>query len=95
MYLASKNDFKLAVYLDCHLDFHTNCRFLKMLLNNILLCLCVVLFQIHFDGWSDEYNYWVDADSPELHPVGWCQKTGHPLQNPSCNTVIIHNIIIS
>ncbi|KAF4075925.1 hypothetical protein AMELA_G00224620 [Ameiurus melas] len=42
--------------------------------------------KIHFDGWSDEYNYWVDADSPELHPVGWCQKTGHPLQNPSCSS---------
>ncbi|XP_058232977.1 lethal(3)malignant brain tumor-like protein 1 isoform X2 [Hemibagrus wyckioides] len=39
--------------------------------------------KIHFDGWSDEYDYWVDADSPDLHPVGWCQKTGHPLQNPS------------
>ncbi|KAG7469159.1 hypothetical protein MATL_G00125940 [Megalops atlanticus] len=38
--------------------------------------------KIHFDGWSKEYDYWVDADSPDLHPVGWCQKTGHPLQNP-------------
>ncbi|XP_009290631.1 lethal(3)malignant brain tumor-like protein 3 isoform X2 [Danio rerio] len=39
--------------------------------------------KIHFDGWSDEYDYWLDADSPELHPVGWCQKTGHPLQHPN------------
>ncbi|XP_052002940.1 lethal(3)malignant brain tumor-like protein 3 [Xyrauchen texanus] len=39
--------------------------------------------KIHFDGWSDEYDYWLDADSPELHPVGWCQKTGHPLQYPN------------
>uniref|UniRef100_A0AAY4DMB5 SAM domain-containing protein n=1 Tax=Denticeps clupeoides TaxID=299321 RepID=A0AAY4DMB5_9TELE len=38
--------------------------------------------QIHFDGWSDQYDYWLDADSPDLHPVGWCQKTGHPLQHP-------------
>uniref|UniRef100_A0A673JI44 Lethal(3)malignant brain tumor-like protein 4 n=1 Tax=Sinocyclocheilus rhinocerous TaxID=307959 RepID=A0A673JI44_9TELE len=39
--------------------------------------------QIHFDGWSEEYDYWLDADSPDLHPVGWCQKTGHPLQHPN------------
>ncbi|KAJ8373216.1 hypothetical protein AAFF_G00267080 [Aldrovandia affinis] len=38
--------------------------------------------KVHFDGWSGEYDYWLDADSPDLHPVGWCQKTGHPLQNP-------------
>ncbi|XP_059423888.1 lethal(3)malignant brain tumor-like protein 4 isoform X2 [Carassius carassius] len=39
--------------------------------------------KIHFDGWSEEYDYWLDADSPDLHPVGWCQKTGHPLQYPN------------
>ncbi|KAG2461059.1 SRSF4 factor, partial [Polypterus senegalus] len=38
--------------------------------------------KIHFDGWSQEYDYWVDADSPDIHPVGWCTKTGHPLQTP-------------
>ncbi|TRY84580.1 hypothetical protein DNTS_001320 [Danionella cerebrum] len=39
--------------------------------------------KVHFDGWSEEYDYWLDADSSELHPVGWCQKTGHPLQHPN------------
>uniref|UniRef100_A0A8C0Y6E1 L3MBTL histone methyl-lysine binding protein 1b n=1 Tax=Cyprinus carpio carpio TaxID=630221 RepID=A0A8C0Y6E1_CYPCA len=43
--------------------------------------------KIHFDGWSEEYDYWVDADSPDLHPVGWCQKTGHPLQHPNVSPV--------
>uniref|UniRef100_A0A8B9LN38 L3MBTL histone methyl-lysine binding protein 3 n=1 Tax=Astyanax mexicanus TaxID=7994 RepID=A0A8B9LN38_ASTMX len=38
--------------------------------------------KIHFDGWTDEYDYWVDADSPDIHPAGWCAKTGHPLQPP-------------
>uniref|UniRef100_A0A8C1NKJ8 L3MBTL histone methyl-lysine binding protein 3 n=1 Tax=Cyprinus carpio TaxID=7962 RepID=A0A8C1NKJ8_CYPCA len=37
---------------------------------------------IHFDGWTDEYDYWIDADSPDIHPAGWCAKTGHPLQPP-------------
>ncbi|GAB6022036.1 Lethal(3)malignant brain tumor-like protein 1 [Chamberlinius hualienensis] len=38
--------------------------------------------QIHFSGWKVVYDYWVDDDSPEIHPVGWCGKTGHPLQPP-------------
>ncbi|XP_053497899.1 lethal(3)malignant brain tumor-like protein 3 isoform X1 [Ictalurus furcatus] len=38
--------------------------------------------KIHFDGWTEEYDYWLDADSPDIHPAGWCAKTGHALQPP-------------
>ncbi|KAJ8290621.1 hypothetical protein GJAV_G00015380 [Gymnothorax javanicus] len=38
--------------------------------------------KIHLDGWGVEYDFWLDSDSPDLHPVGWSQKTGHPLQSP-------------
>lgn len=38
--------------------------------------------RIKFDGWPDEYSYWVDDDSPDIHPMGWCQKTAHPLEPP-------------
>ncbi|XP_036104566.1 lethal(3)malignant brain tumor-like protein 3 isoform X2 [Molossus molossus] len=38
--------------------------------------------KVHFDGWDSCYDYWIDADSPDIHPVGWCSKTGHPLQPP-------------
>ncbi|KAM9296944.1 lethal(3)malignant brain tumor-like protein 1 [Gastrophryne carolinensis] len=38
--------------------------------------------KVHFDGWSHMYDFWLDADHPDLHPVGWCQRTGHPLQIP-------------
>uniref|UniRef100_A0A2K5NQI0 Lethal(3)malignant brain tumor-like protein 1 n=1 Tax=Cercocebus atys TaxID=9531 RepID=A0A2K5NQI0_CERAT len=37
---------------------------------------------IHFDGWSHGYDFWIDADHPDIHPAGWCSKTGHPLQPP-------------
>ncbi|KAL3869479.1 hypothetical protein ACJMK2_042156 [Sinanodonta woodiana] len=40
------------------------------------------MVKIHFDGWSDAYDYWLDDDSPDLHPPGWCAKTGHPLAPP-------------
>ncbi|XP_070620302.1 lethal(3)malignant brain tumor-like protein 4 isoform X2 [Erythrolamprus reginae] len=38
--------------------------------------------KIHFDGWDHAFDFWVDADSPDIHPMGWCAKTGHPLQLP-------------
>ncbi|XP_051921780.1 lethal(3)malignant brain tumor-like protein 4 isoform X1 [Hippocampus zosterae] len=39
--------------------------------------------KIHFDGWNPEYDFWVETDCPDLHPVGWCHKTGHTLQHPN------------
>uniref|UniRef100_A0A8D0LA39 SAM domain-containing protein n=1 Tax=Sphenodon punctatus TaxID=8508 RepID=A0A8D0LA39_SPHPU len=38
--------------------------------------------KIHFDGWDHTYDFWVDADSPDIHPMGWCAKTGHTLRLP-------------
>ncbi|XP_008117277.1 lethal(3)malignant brain tumor-like protein 1 isoform X3 [Anolis carolinensis] len=38
--------------------------------------------KIHFDGWSHVYDFWIDSDHPDIHPAGWCSKTGHPLQPP-------------
>ncbi|XP_063359959.1 uncharacterized protein LOC134649174 [Cydia amplana] len=38
--------------------------------------------RVSFDGWPDELSYWLDDDSPDIHPVGWCLKTGHPLEPP-------------
>ncbi|KMQ94309.1 lethal malignant brain tumor-like 3 protein [Lasius niger] len=38
--------------------------------------------KIRFDGWPETHAYWVDDDSPDIHPVGWCSKTGHPLEPP-------------
>uniref|UniRef100_A0A2I3FZU1 L3MBTL histone methyl-lysine binding protein 4 n=1 Tax=Nomascus leucogenys TaxID=61853 RepID=A0A2I3FZU1_NOMLE len=38
--------------------------------------------KVHFDGWDHKYDYWVEADSPDIHPIGWCDVTGHPLEVP-------------
>lgn len=38
--------------------------------------------KIHFDNWDEKYDYWVDDDSPDIHPVNWCARTGHSLQPP-------------
>ena len=58
--------------------------------NPILIRVATVLdieahrFLVHFDGWSNVYDYWVDDDCPDIHPPGWCSKTGHPLTTPIC-----------
>nr|XP_054099955.1 lethal(3)malignant brain tumor-like protein 4 isoform X2 [Callithrix jacchus] len=41
-----------------------------------------VFKMVHFDGWDHKYDYWVEADSPDIHPIGWCDVTGHPLEVP-------------
>ncbi|KAI5634467.1 mbt repeat domain-containing protein [Phthorimaea operculella] len=38
--------------------------------------------RVSFDGWGDELSTWMDDDSPDLHPVGYCLKTQHPLEPP-------------
>ncbi|GAA6089666.1 lethal(3)malignant brain tumor-like protein 4, partial [Tachysurus ichikawai] len=40
---------------------------------------------VHFDGWNSKFDFWVDSDLPDLHPVGWCARTGHPLEPPLTN----------
>ena len=39
---------------------------------------------IHFDGWEQEYDYWVSnpRTSPYLHPIGWCRRNGMQLNAP-------------
>jgi len=40
------------------------------------------LVRIHFDGWTDDFEQWMDAASPELYPVGWCELVGYCLEAP-------------
>uniref|UniRef100_A0A8C7GH39 Mbt domain containing 1 n=1 Tax=Oncorhynchus kisutch TaxID=8019 RepID=A0A8C7GH39_ONCKI len=62
-----------------------------------LVCVATVtrivhrLLRIHFDGWEDEYDQWVDCQSSDLYPVGWCQLTGYQLQPPAAQSEIKHH----
>jgi hypothetical protein len=38
--------------------------------------------KIHFDEWSDSFDYEATLDNDDLHPVGYCQSIGHKLQSP-------------
>ncbi|KAI4458642.1 polycomb group protein [Holotrichia oblita] len=51
--------------------------------------------QIHvtFDGWRGAFDYWCRYDSRDIFPVGWCAKSGHPMQPPVLN--ILYKILLS
>ncbi|KAF2895362.1 hypothetical protein ILUMI_10816 [Ignelater luminosus] len=57
-----------------------------------LICVATIarvvgrLLKIHFDGWEDEYDQWLDCESSDIYPVGWCQSVGHKLEGPKCQT---------
>ena len=38
------------------------------------------LVQLFFDGQS-RFQF-LDVEAPDIYPVGWCQRTGHPLETP-------------
>lgn len=40
------------------------------------------LLKVHFDGWEDEYDQWLDCESPDMYPVGWCVLVGYKLEGP-------------
>ncbi|XP_068191902.1 lethal(3)malignant brain tumor-like protein 1 isoform X2 [Antennarius striatus] len=43
---------------------------------------CGYRLRLHFDGYSDCHDFWVNANSPDIHPPGWCESTGHKLHTP-------------
>lgn len=53
-----------------------------------LICVATVtrivgrLLRVHFDGWDNEYDQWVDCQSPDIYPVGWCQVMNYSLEGP-------------
>lgn len=38
--------------------------------------------KLHFDGYQDDYDFWVNADSPDLFYPGWCELNSRVLQPP-------------
>ncbi|XP_074643015.1 lethal(3)malignant brain tumor-like protein 4 isoform X2 [Tubulanus polymorphus] len=38
--------------------------------------------RLHFDGYSECYDFWVNADSFNIFPVGWCEKNNKTVQPP-------------
>ncbi|XP_043190507.1 MBT domain-containing protein 1-like [Amphibalanus amphitrite] len=53
-----------------------------------LVCVATVaavvgrLLRLHFTGWQEQFDQWVDAASPDIFPVGWCRMVGYKLEAP-------------
>lgn len=37
---------------------------------------------VHFDGWDERYDYWVDIRSPYIHHINWHQENGYSITAP-------------
>lgn len=46
--------------------------------------------RVHFDGWEDEFDQWLDSEGPDMYPVGWCVMVGHKLEAPK--PPVVHKI---
>jgi hypothetical protein len=53
-----------------------------------LVCVATVahladnLIRIHFDGWGDDFEQWIDCQSTNIYPIGWCELVGYKLEPP-------------
>ena len=45
--------------------------------------------RLHFDGYSEGYDFWTNADSLDIQPAGWCEKTNHKLQYPKGMSLLL------
>lgn len=46
--------------------------------------------KVLFLEWPESYAFWLSDDSPDIHPTGWCRRTGHPIIGPQCKCSITH-----
>ncbi len=37
----------------------------------LFLTLIKILLKVHFDGWDEDYDQWMDSNSVDIYPVGW------------------------
>lgn len=40
------------------------------------------LIRINFDGWPTDYDQWVDCESCDIYPAGWCKLANYKLEDP-------------
>ena len=57
-------------------------------LNPSLICVATIAdikngkLLIHFDGWTNRYDYWCEPDTMDIHPMRWTHQRGRDLQIP-------------
>ncbi|KAH0619075.1 hypothetical protein JD844_018711 [Phrynosoma platyrhinos] len=72
-----KNGFKVGMKLEGIDPQHPSMYFILTVAE-----VCGYRMRLHFDGYSECHDFWLNANSPNIHPAGWFEKTGHKLQPP-------------
>lgn len=57
-------------------------NFFNLVLINFLNFLLGYRIKLHFDGFPIDYDFWVNADCPDLFYPGWCKQNSRILQPP-------------
>ena len=47
--------------------------------------------RLHFDGYSDSYDFWEYANSRNIFPPGWCKQHQQRLEPPKDWNPVSHN----
>uniref|UniRef100_A0A8C3SLJ7 Lethal(3)malignant brain tumor-like protein 1 n=1 Tax=Chelydra serpentina TaxID=8475 RepID=A0A8C3SLJ7_CHESE len=72
-----KNGFKVGMKLEGIDPQHPSMYFILTVAE-----VCGYRMRLHFDGYSECHDFWLNADSPNIHPASWSEETGHKLQPP-------------
>lgn len=41
------------------------------------------LIRINFDGWGVDFDQWIDCESCDIYPIGWCELVKYQLELPA------------
>jgi len=72
-----KHGFKVGMKVEC-----------TDLMDPRLICVGTIsrivgrLLRVHFDGWEEDYDQWMDCECVDIYPVGWAELVGHRLEGP-------------
>ena len=74
---SAKNQFRTGMKLEGIDTMHQN-LFCVLTVAEV----CGYRIRLHFDGYSECFDFWTDVDSGYIFPVGFCEKNGKILQPP-------------
>lgn len=72
-----ENEFSVGMKLE-GVDPHHPSSYCALTVAEVVGC----RLRLHFDGYPDVYDFWVNADSSFIFPVNFCSKSGRKLEPP-------------
>jgi hypothetical protein len=79
-YLFRAALYRLLLVLSIDALFHYEVQILGLTLKNIFFQ--GYRLRLHFDGYSESFDFWENANSPNLFHAGWCHSKKQKLHPP-------------